>query len=769
MDDLIADFIAETREMLDALGGEIVAWEAAPDDRARLDSIFRFVHTVKGNSGFFDLPRITALAHAAEDVLVQVRSGQRVADSSLVTAVLAVIDRLGELVEAITTGETAFGAGDEELVAALSEQAAPPTHAASATVQRPAARTVRLPVDLLDRIMSSVSDLMLTRNDLARALRVAGPGAEVDAAFESICAGIADMREAVTRTRMQRIDHLFATLPRLVRDLSAGLGKSVALDIAGGDVELDREMIESLRDPIAHIVRNAIDHGIEPAAEREAVGKPATGTLQIVASQAGNMILIEIADDGRGIDGDRLAAKAVAKSLLSAAEMAGLSREQRVGLIFEPGLSTAAEITEISGRGVGMDVVRANIERIGGLVEIDSRRGQGLRLILKVPLTLTIIPALTVGISGQIFAIPRSSIEEIVRICSEAVRVETLGSARIATIRGLRMPILSLGEALGIEHLAATDEQSLIVLQAKAGQPFALAVDYLFDHEEIVVRPAAPALVVTGLYAGTTLAADGSPILLLDPLGLAARCGVAFFREAPRAPVPSEASEAPGMPALLITTLSGKRRAVPLAAVDRIEDAKPGTIGLSGGRLHVTSGEALLPLLGCGTDIPTVPIRILRLFDGARTLAYGFADVVDIIALAGDVLPVACPGEVAGITLFEGVPIELLDLHWLFRDDAGEVSGRPVCALPAGDKWMTTFLAPLIESAGYRIIASDDPGAEFADIRIVDADAPDAAEGVPARLVRLRSNVAPSGADDDSIHRYDRAGLLAALRHGVGA
>lgn len=767
MDDLIADFIAETREMLDALGGEIVAWEAAPGDRARLDSIFRFVHTVKGNSGFFDLPRITVLAHAAEDVLAAVRSGERAADPSLVTAVLAVIDRLGELVAAIETGDLVDGISDQALIVALAERAIPLPQAVSLAVARPAPRTIRLPVDLLDRLMNGVSDLMLARNDLARALGAAAAGTDVDAAFDSVCASIADMREAVTRTRMQRIDRLFATLPRLARDLSADLGKNVTLDIAGGDVELDREMIESLRDPLIHIVRNAIDHGIETPAERESAGKPAAGVLRIAASQAGNQILIEIADDGRGIDGDRLAAQAVAKSLLPAADMASMSREQRIALIFKPGLSTASEVTAISGRGVGMDVVRANIERIGGSVEIDSNPGQGLRLVLKVPLTLTIIPALTIGIAGQTYAIPRSAIDEIVRACGAAVRIETLGSARIATIRGSRMPILSLGEALGIDHKAAPDAQSLVILQPKAGHPFALAVDCLYGHEEIVIRPAAPVLVTTGIYAGTTLAGDGRPILLLDPPGLAARCGVAFSRDAPLTVAPVLAAEPPGVAALLFTTLSGTRRAVPLAAVDRIEDAKPGSVGLSAGRLHVTSGEAILPLHGCDAHIPAGPIRILRLSDGARTLAYGFADVVDIVTLSNESLPAACPGEVAGVALIGGEQVELLDLHWLFRDDAGEPGGRPACALPADDAWMNLFLAPLIENAGYRIVAADAPDAASAVIRIVDAEGQDGGDSGVSRILRIRANPTPDSAGDDSIHRYDRAGLLAALRRGA--
>src|SRR5687767_849086 len=437
--------------MLEALSGEIVAWEAMPDDRSRLDEIFRFVHTVKGNSGFFDLPRIGALSHAAEDALGAVRSGARVADARLVSAVLAVIDRLGELVEALETGEALASEDDSALIDALSSEApaeaadesAPASHAARAS-----SRTIRLPVELLDRMMSGISDLVLARNELARRIRESGD-TEMAAAFERVSATVADLRDSITRTRMQRIDNLFAPLPRMVRDISGQTGKQVALEIDGGDVEIDREMIEMIRDPLTHIIRNAIDHGIESADERKAAGKAEAGLLAVCARQAGNQILIEICDDGRGIDGDALVRKALASGLLTPKRAERLSPAQKTALMFEAGLSTAAEVTAISGRGVGMDVVRANIERIGGIVDVESKPGEGVRLTLRVPLTLTIIPALTVSAGGETYAIPRSAIEEIVRAKGDAVRVERVGGTGIATIRGRRVPLVSLGAVLG--------------------------------------------------------------------------------------------------------------------------------------------------------------------------------------------------------------------------------------------------------------------------------------------------------------------------------
>src|SRR3954447_19130826 len=416
MDDLIADFVAECREMLEALGGEIVAWEAQPDDRARLDSIFRFVHTVKGNCGFFEFPRLEALSHTAEDVLADVRAGRRVPDGALVSAVLAIIDRIGEMIAAIEAGEDMPAGDDSALIEALApgaEAHAAPLAATIADAQgraTAAPRTIRLSVELLDRVMSGVSDMVLARNELARRLRETSTDVTVDGAFERLSGIIAEMRDAITRTRMQRIENLFIALPRMVRDLSAELGKQILVDIEGGDVELDREMIEMIRDPLTHIIRNAVDHGIELPAERLKAGKREIGILCVSARQSGNQILIDIQDDGRGIDGKKLVEKAIAGGTLDKGAAAQLTPREQLALIFEAGLSTAKAVTAISGRGVGMDVVRSNVERIGGVVEVDSVPGKGTRMILRVPLTLTIIPALTVSIGTQHFAIPRSAI-----------------------------------------------------------------------------------------------------------------------------------------------------------------------------------------------------------------------------------------------------------------------------------------------------------------------------------------------------------------------
>ncbi|NJC06170.1 two-component system chemotaxis sensor kinase CheA [Sphingomonas kaistensis] len=775
MDDLIADFVSECRDMLESLGGEIVAWEAAPQDRSRLDCIFRFVHTVKGNCGFFDFPRLEALSHAAEDALADVRAGRRQPDPMLVSAVLAVIDRIGEMVEIIAAGSPIPEGHDDDLIEALkpgAEQppaAAPVASAASAVPQAQAApRTIRLSVDLLDRMMSGVSDLVLARNELARRLRDSSTDVTVDSAFERMSGIIAEMRDAITRTRMQRIESLFVGLPRMVRDLSAELGRQVLIDIDGGDVELDREMIEMIRDPLTHIVRNAVDHGIEAPAERLKAGKREIGLLSVSARQSGNQILIDIVDDGRGIDGKRLVDKAISAGILDRGEAARLSPKEQLHLIFEAGLSTAAAVTSISGRGVGMDVVRSNVERIGGVVEVDSTPGQGTRMTLRVPLTLTIIPALTVSIGNQHFAIPRVAIEEIVRASGDSVQLSEVGGAGIVTIRGRRVPQLVLADLLGLDSPLPGHERTLIVLKPAGGDVYALSVDRVHDHEELVVKPAAPAVMATGLYAGTTLADDGSPILLFDPAGLARVGGVRFEAQERSVRLLDDAASAvvteDATPVLLFRDCAGSRRAIRLGVVDRIEEVRGCNVSQSAGRVRVQLGDDILPLegLNCLPDADA-KVRLFRLSDGASQIGLAFREVIDLDAIADHIIASDAPGMVEGVTLVAGEPAELVDAHWLFAGAARLSSGGsdrlPVCRLDLKDPWVRNMLRPIVEAAGYRVVAAEGDGE--ADLAIAWAGS---AAAQSARRTLFLSPDAEGAANENHVYRYDRAGLLLALR-----
>jgi len=776
MDELIDEFIAETREMLDALGGEVVAWEAEPENRARLDAIFRFVHTVKGNSGFFDLPRLQRLSHAAEDVLAEVRAGKRQPDRRLVSAVLGVIDRIGDLVAGLEShADPGSPEEDEGLIAALRAQAPPQGEERRAIVradgEHVGKRSIRLPVDLLDRMMSGVSDLVLARNEFCRRLRLNAASAELIPGFDGLSAAIAEMRDVITRTRMQRIDLLFAPLPRMVRDLAAETGKDVRLEIEGRDVELDREMIELIRDPLSHIVRNAIGHGLESPAERATAGKSTSGLVRISARQSGNQIAIEIRDDGRGIDGEALVKKALSLGLLTQEAAASLGPSERAALIFEPGLSTASEVTAISGRGVGMDVVRANIERIGGVVDIGGQGGSGTRITLRVPLTLTIIPALGVSAAGGHYALPRSAIEEIVRLRPGAAAIEHVGGARFVTIRSRRIPLVSLAETIGAAAADGPGECDLVLLRPAGGALYVLGVDAVHDHEDLVIKPAAPAVMATGFYAGTTIADDGSPVLLLDPPGIAAAAGIGSDAVESAVDFPVAHSNADSTTMVLFRTRLGARRMAPLSAVERIEDVPPEHIGESGGRRHVTLDERILPLAGIGDESIDAPIRILRLTDGVSQLAFGFGEVIDIVRVgAAEVAaarPAPRPGEVVSIALVGGEQVEILDLHFLFSAlGTGAGAAAPSCALEAGDPWMQTFLRPIVEAAGYRVVDASDIGT--ADLHIISEGEAPPADLPASRTLRLRGDPEPAGRGDRSIYRYDRSALIAALSRRAG-
>jgi two-component system chemotaxis sensor kinase CheA len=775
MDDLLNDFVAETRETAEAIAGEIVAWEADPSDQDRLNSIFRFVHTVKGSCGFLDLPRLERLSHAAEDALAAVRARTRRPDARLVSAVLAIVDRIGVLVDAIETGISLSDHDDAMLVLALAEDDGtgdgpvamdgggdPQAHVPARTM----ARSIRVPVELLDRMMAGISDLVMARNEVARGLRQSAEGETVLSGFERLSTAIIDMREAITRTRMARVESLFSALPRLIRDLSAELGKRVTLQIEGGDVELDREMIEMVRDPLMHIVRNAVDHGIELPADRVLAGKPATGTLNVTARQSGNQILIILSDDGRGIDPDRVLARAVSSGLLTAEAAARTDADTAVDMIFQPGFSTAATVSAVSGRGVGMDVVRANVERIGGQVLVENRKGRGLCVVMRVPMTLTIIPALTISVGDHLFAIPRSVIEEIVRLNAPSVHMERSCGLATVSIRGERLPLIALSEVIdgapGASAARVADPAILVVLRPGNGGRYALGVDAAHDHEELVVKPAAPAIMAIGIYGGVAMPDDNRPMLLLDAAGIATRASIDGTILTERAA--QAAPAAPTVPTLMFRDLDGVDRAIRLGAVERIDEVPAESCLWVGGQLRLNHDGAVMPLLTATATLPAKTRHsILRIGDGADRLGYVIDAVIDIVDLPDAIAPAADPGLIAGVVMAGQKLLELVDPYWMFaavaraQAPAGE---KPLALLAAADDgWMRAILRPMVEAAGYRVAFAGD-AADEAGARIVigDGSTPDRCGGDVVRLT-LRND--PAGGS--GIWRYDRPALMQAL------
>mgnify|MGYP001562017605 CR=1 FL=1 len=789
IDDLLKDFLAETAEILAEAGGALVAWEANPADRTQLDAIFRLVHTIKGSSGFLALPRITALSHAAEDALDQVRRGNRTADAALVTAVLAIIDRLSTLCTVLGTRGQEPQGDDSDVIEALAvvdeiplakvapvePETAPIDEDTGAELQN--WRSIRVPLPLLDSVMTGITDIVLARNEFARMLRESGANASIVASFDRLSDSIAGMRQSVSRMRMQRIDKLFAPLPRIVRDLAQDFGKKVRFSSSGGEVELDREMMENIRDPLIHIVRNAIDHGIEPLDERVAAGKGVTASIDVSARQSGNQIEIVVRDDGRGLSPDTLVAKALAARVIGAAEAKTLTPREKLDLIFRPGFSTAAKITAVSGRGVGMDIVKANLEKIGGVVDLRNDEGRGLTIVLRVPMTLTIISGLMVHAAGQYFAIPRGSVREILLETSDLVRIDRVGGGELATVRGEQFPLLRLEQLLGLTVDAGEDpdDRAIILVRPGQGLSYALSVAAIHDHEELVIKPAAPMIMATGLYAGTTLPDNGRPVLLLDVQGLLAAAGV-DASEAGRsrdADAEAEAEAAAARDAaqlLLFHDTGGRMRGVRLSVIERVEEVPASALFESAGTVRATIGNDIFPVHAATAPGGADAVKLLRLHDGQSVLCYPIEQVVDIVRLPDAVQPASAPGLIAGVVLIGREPVELIDPFWLMAQyGAGgpELSQRqPLCQIAEdADGWAANFLAPILRSAGYRVIGSDEAvEGERPDVRLCVAE--EAAAPIPGDvpLVRLRASVAASGPDDDSIYRYDRGALLEALR-----
>jgi two-component system chemotaxis sensor kinase CheA len=544
-DELLVEFLTETSENLAELDVALVRLERNPDDGGTLALIFRLVHTIKGTCGFLGLLRLEKLAHAAEGVLGRVRDGVLAVTPELVSAVLAAIDQVKVIVGALgatgaePAGEDArliglleaAGAGQAGAVAAPVEAVAVPAAEAPG-----AAQTIRVGVGVLEDLMTLVSELVLTRNQLLQLAR-SQESAAFSVPLQRLSHITSDLQEGVMKMRMQPIGNAWGKLPRLVRDLSLELGKRIELELHGADTELDRQVLELIKDPLIHMVRNSGDHGLEGPAERRAAGKPETGRITLNAFHEGGHIIIEVGDDGRGLPVDKIRAKAAQKGLASEAELAGMSDGQILRHIFRPGFSTAAAVTAVSGRGVGMDVVRTNVERIGGTIELASVPGRGTTFTIKIPLTLAIVSALIVEAGGERFAIPQISVVELVRAGTEAGSgrdggepiVQRIDATPVLRLRDRALPLVNLNELL---HLGAAEREAgdarlhIVVAQVGASR-LGIVVDRVFDTEEIVVKPMAPIMRHVTMFSGNTILGDGSVIMILDPNGIARATGIA--------------------------------------------------------------------------------------------------------------------------------------------------------------------------------------------------------------------------------------------------
>jgi two-component system chemotaxis sensor kinase CheA len=558
MDELLKDFLVETAENIEAVENQLVQFERDPSDARIIGSIFRLVHTIKGTCGFIGLPRLEKVAHSAETLIGNLREGAP-ATPAMVSLILEAIDRIQFILSTLESSAEEPAGDDADLIARIEAEAtgsaAPQTmvekslKAPPATAEPPnevaapndpaaaagehvqhhrEASTIRVAVGTLERIMTLVSELVLTRNQLLEIARQR-PDDVIKGPLQRLSAVTTDLQEGVMQARMQPIEKLFANLPRLVRDLAGELGKRIDIETTGGDTELDRQLIELIRDPITHLIRNCADHGVEPPDERRRLGKRENGRIRVAASHDAGYITIEVADDGRGLNVERIRQKALAMGLGSEADLARMTNDEICRFIFAPGFSTAASVTNVSGRGIGMDVVRENIEAIGGAVALTTTVGVGTSFTLKIPLTLAIAPALIVRSSGHRFALPQHAVVEAVSVWGESSsRLETVQGALMLHIRDGVVPVIDLRTLLKLEgEPEAPEQDQLAVLMRFGTNSFGIVVDTVSDVQEIVVKPLGRSLSHLTAFSGNTILGDGSVVLILNPNGLAAAIGLA--------------------------------------------------------------------------------------------------------------------------------------------------------------------------------------------------------------------------------------------------
>jgi two-component system, chemotaxis family, sensor kinase CheA len=790
MDDLLDEFIAETRETLEALSGQMVQWEKSPEDLELIDSAFRFVHTVKGSCGFLDLPRLMRLSHAAEDVLSAAREGKITASAGLVTATLEVIDQIGILTEALVTGDAVFDTDSQLIenmlryldtasvmlnddVAIASEAAASVIHTDEGNgVTTGHSRNVRVNLATLDNLMNAVSDLVLARNEMSRQLRRTADDANISQSFTRLSTSVAEIRDAIGVLRMQNIDRLFAGLPRLLRDTCLELDKRIELVIEGGEVEIDREMVEALRDPLVHILRNAADHGIESADERIAAGKEATGLISISARQSGNQILLEISDDGRGINLDKLGDRAIRNKLVTENEWLRLSDKDKYAMICSPGLSTTDSISSISGRGVGMDVVNTNIRRIGGSIDIQNNEGSGLKITLRLPLTLSIISGLFITAGETVYGISRNSVIELIASSNPNVAIEYVGTTPIACVRGIKMPYIKLETILDVTCVESSDViRTFIVMRPAVGPDYVLDVEKVLDTEELVVKPGAPLVMNNGLYSGISLPDTGKPMLLLDASGIAAKIDASFVKRNAQTKLSSDEGEIEkvtvGAAALLFIGIDQVKRAIRLSSIDRMEDVLVTDISCSNGQYCVSSAGALFDVVGMNEMPTTSHIKFLRLSDGEQIKYFPVADVLDIFSLPKEMKSTANPEIFEGLILFDNEPIELINSFQFFGNiDNSFAAGsdKPMLFVECSvdDHWERHFLAPMLIASGYDV-SFDDADKKGAAVILTSDNSPTNVSQNDSRLLQLRSSAMASVSNLGTVYRYDRVGIISAM------
>jgi two-component system chemotaxis sensor kinase CheA len=863
MEDLLREFLTETNESLDVVDNELVRFEQEPNNADILGRIFRLVHTIKGTCGFIGLPRLEALAHAAETVMGKFRDGAPVT-ADAVSLVLVTIDRLKSILAELEATSAEPSGSDGDLIVQLEQMAldggAPATTKEDMTIgtlspqvlerslrpgevslddlerafrdtpgpeekkeKREADRrvgerrdanaangngnqTLRVSVDTVERLMTMVSELVLTRNQLLEIVRRHSES-EFKVPLQRLSNVTAELQEGVMKTRMQPIGNAWAKLPRIVRDLGQELGKDIELEMHGAETELDRQVLDIIRDPLTHMVRNSADHGLETPEERRNAGKPAKGTIRLSAYQASGQIVIEIADDGRGLNISKIRKRAIEAGLIEEGDQP--SEAQLHKMIFAPGFSTAEKVTSVSGRGVGMDVVKTNIDQIGGTIELKSKQGRGSTFSIKIPLTLAIVPALIVQSGGERYAIPQVAVVELVHRGSNANLVEEINGALVLRLRDMLLPLLPLSQLLKLPNRNAADGEAFVVVMQVGTSLFGIVVDDVLHTEEIVVKPVAASLREIKVLGGNTILGDGSVIMILDPNGIADSIGATRESRTIDAFATNEQAIADDslkpVSMLMFRSGSGALKAVPLSLVTRLEEIDAKRIEVSSGRPMVQYRDGLMPLVPADENVKLAqegsqPLLVFT--DGGRSVGLIVDEIVDIVE---DRLEIKVSSEkpgVLGSAIIREQAAEIIDVaHFLplgfadwFYGKQGVVREKKKLLFVDDSAFFRNMLAPVLQAAGYEVttlagakeaLALFERGASF-DVVVSDIEMPEmdgfafaAALRANARtahlpVIALTSTLSPSVASKCEasgmygyVAKFDRRGLLQALKNAA--
>jgi two-component system, chemotaxis family, sensor kinase CheA len=671
---------------------------------------------------------------------------------------------------------------------------------------RVANQSIRVNVDTLEHLMTMVSELVLTRNQLLEISR-RNEDTEFKVPLQRLSNVTAELQEGVMKTRMQPIGNAWQKLPRIVRDLSSELHKQIELEMHGADTELDRQVLDLIKDPLTHMVRNSADHGLETPAERAATGKPETGTIRLSAYHEGGHIIICIADNGRGLNTERIKAKAVQNGLITEAELEKLTEAQIHKFIFAPGFSTAAAVTSVSGRGVGMDVVRTNIDQIGGTIDIKSVAGEGSSVTIKIPLTLAIVSALIVEAGGDRFAIPQLSVVELVRARANSEhRIERIKDTAVLRLRNKLLPLMHLKKLLKIDDGSSSDpENGFIVVTQVGSQTFGIVVDGVFHTEEIVVKPMSTKLRHIAMFSGNTILGDGAVIMIIDPNGIAKALGASAnaTHEINDENAAHRAASAEQLTSLLVFRAgSSQPKAVPLGLVTRLEEIAAEKIELSNGRSMVQYREQLMPLVQMnGVTIRTSGSQPILVFaDDGRSMGLVVDEIIDIVEERLHIEVAGSSEGILGSAVIKGLATEVIDVghflpmafaDWFHRKEMRPSLSAQQVLLVDDSAFFRNMLAPVLKAAGYKVRVAPNAQEGLAALRsgqtfdavLTDIEMPDMngfefAETIRADahfasmpIIALSSLVSPAAIErgrqagfHDYVAKFDRPGLIAALK-----